>query len=215
VGGKKQKQVRGESLVDRVVDAALEELSARGYEGFCVEAVAERAGVNKTTIYRRWPTRVDLARAALARSADTFALPSDTGTVRGDLVSFMKSLRDFASSTQGRSLMRMLLADDREVADLAQSMREAKESIPREIVDRAVARGEIPRGTDATLVFDTIVAAVQHQVLFLRGPCDDRWIAQLVDLVVVGAEHSTNRPVRSLAKPKAKASTVRRSTRSQ
>lgn len=69
-------------LVDNVLDAALEQLSTKGYEGLSMEEVAERACVNKTTIYRRWPTKSELARSALAEHGGARPCDGPHGSLR-------------------------------------------------------------------------------------------------------------------------------------
>ncbi|MDB4941639.1 MAG: uncharacterized protein JWP97_1173 [Labilithrix sp.] len=190
------KQLRGERLVAVIIEAVLEEISTKGFEGLSIDDVAQRAGVNKTTIYRRWPTREDLARAALDQAADQLTERADTGSVRSDLVAFLRAFRDFATSPRGQTLMRMSLVESSSMQRLAREVRDEKECVPDDIVDRAIARGEVPRGVDAHLLFDTLVGAVHHRAMFgLRT--DDRYLGQLIDLVIAGA--------RGLGRPAARA----------
>src|SRR5689334_24223004 len=77
---------RSEQVVRRVLDAALVELARSGYHGFRMDAVASRAAVNKTTIYRRWPTRAALLTALVDRMRAPLRerpLP-DTGRLESD-----------------------------------------------------------------------------------------------------------------------------------
>jgi len=87
------KQLRGERLVTNVLEATIAELSRLGAENLSVESVAERAQVNKTTIYRRWPTPEKLVRAALLRIANEGILVPDTGSLRADLSKLIDMLR--------------------------------------------------------------------------------------------------------------------------
>jgi AcrR family transcriptional regulator len=176
-------------VVEKVLDATVEELSVKGYGALSIEDVAERAGVAKTTIYRRWPAKADLALAALKRFADEVVISVDTGTLRSDLISMLKSFRAFASSPRGQSLMRMMIAEGAtgDVARMAKKIRTSKESEPREVVTRAIARGELPRGTDARLVLDVLFGAVQHYLFFMQSRCTDQQLEQIVDLVLAGA----------------------------
>src|SRR5689334_1857024 len=79
------KQVRGDRLVAQVLEATLVELSRSGLENISVECIADRARVNKTTIYRRWPTPEKLVHAALLRVASEGIAVPDTGSLRADL----------------------------------------------------------------------------------------------------------------------------------
>ena len=198
-------QVRGDKLVDKVIEATLEELASQGYGSMSIEDVAVRAGVAKTTVYRRWPTKPELVLAALGCAADDAGIASnDTGSLRGDLIAMMRSFRDFASTPRGGSLMRMMLAEGTasEVAALARTMRKSRETKPRAVIRRAIARGELPKGSDPHLVLSTLFGVVQHYVLFLDEPCDDRTLDRLVTLVLDGATSGGARPVRGAASGK-------------
>ena len=71
-----------------------EELARDGFERLSVPAVAEAAGLNKTSVYRRWPTKADLVRAALTSSMGHDAPTVDTGTLRGDLLALFHEQGD-------------------------------------------------------------------------------------------------------------------------
>src|SRR6266487_2194893 len=76
---------RSRRVVDEILRATAEELSTSGYAGLRIEDVAARSGVNKTTIYRRWPRKSDLVSAALLHLWADEA-PPDTGSLREDLL---------------------------------------------------------------------------------------------------------------------------------
>lgn len=193
-----ERQIRGERLVDKVLEATVEELAARGYSAVSIEDIAERAAVAKTTIYRRWPTKPELVLAALGRIADDVTGAGDTGSLRGDLVAMMKSFRDFAMTPRGGSLMRMMISEGTcgEIASVARTIRKEKETAPRNVITRAIKRGELPRGSDAKLILDSLFSVVQQSVLFVDEPFDDRRIEQLVDLILLGAVNGGARPLK-------------------
>src|SRR6266496_3740796 len=89
-----RKRPGGRSARDRtaVLRAALEELIAVGYPSFSVEGVAERAGVHKTTLYRRWRNRENLLlEAMLEHGRENVPIP-DTGSLRSDLLAYAKAI---------------------------------------------------------------------------------------------------------------------------
>ncbi len=184
-------QLRGERVVQKVLEAAVEELSINGLAGLSIEDVADRAGVAKTTVYRRWPTKVDLAVAAMHQIADDIIQVQDTGSLRGDLMSILCSFRDFAWSPRGQGLIRMMMTDvmHAEISEFARRVREEKSQEPRNLVLRAIARGELPRGTDPTLLLDVAFSAVQYDLCFMHTPVTDAKIAQIIELVLTGAQH--------------------------
>jgi len=83
-----------------------------------------------------------------------------------------------------------------DVTKLALQIRKDNEMVPQALLTRAARRGELPRGTDARLIVDTLFAAVQNILLFQHQKCDDRKVAQLVDLVLTGAAHGGARQLR-------------------
>ena len=184
-------QLRGERVVEKILEATVEELSIKGVSALSIEEVAIRAGVAKTTIYRRWPTKVDLAVAAMRRVADDVIHVEDTGSLHGDLMVILKSFRDFAVSPRGQGLLRMMMTDitHAEIANFARRIREEKSHAPRSIVLRAIARGELPRGTDPGLLLDVAFAAVQHYLCFMQTPLDDTQLERILELVLTGARH--------------------------
>jgi AcrR family transcriptional regulator len=198
MAGRAAQQVRGGKLIDKVLEAAVEELAAKGYAATSFEDIAERAGVAKTTIYRRWPTKPELVLAALGCVAADVTSAGDTGSLRGDLVAMLRTFRDFAMTPRGGSLMRMMLSEGGagEIAEVARKIRKSKEAFPRAVITRAVKRGELPRGSDAKLILDLLFGGVQHYVIFISEPCTDRKIEQFVDLVLVGAQNGGARALK-------------------
>jgi len=196
-------QVRGERLVKKVLEVVLEELARVGYGALSIEEVALQAGVNKTTIYRRWPTKAELVQAACLELADEISVSPDTGSLREDLLEMLRGFRAFLESARGQSLSRMVLAEglDSEISRLARAVRDAKDAAPKRVIARAIQRGELPRGSDADLILHTLTGAIQHKVMFLGEHLSDRQLAQLVDLVLLGATQGgarrSVRPVRA------------------
>src|SRR6185295_9553640 len=101
---------RSEQVVRRVLDAAILELARSGHAGFRMEAVASRAEVNKTTIYRRWPSRAALVTAVVERMRTPLRespLP-DTGQLEGDLLEAFRRRFAFGRKVEGRAWARLL-----------------------------------------------------------------------------------------------------------
>lgn len=178
---------RSARVVSEVLRATAEEIGRVGYAGLRIEDVAERSGVNKTTIYRRWPTKVDLVTAAIQHFAEVPEAP-DTGSVRQDLLLLLRYSVARSSSTLGRGLLRMLQLERThpEVDLVAQQI--AREQLhPRHVVvRRAVERGDLPEGTDVELVVELVFAPVIKRIVFARSAPDD-FLESVVDLVLAGA----------------------------
>ncbi len=97
-----------------IYSATLQELAQADYGGLSVERIALRAGVNKTTLYRRWPTKAVLVHAALNSIADAFELETSTGSLQGDLLALARKMLTIAKSLEAQSLMRLRLLDQPE-----------------------------------------------------------------------------------------------------
>lgn len=179
-------------MVCRVLDAAIVELGRSGYAGFRMEAVASRAGVNKTTIYRRWPSRAALIAAVVNRMRTPLRespLP-DTGQLETDLVDAFTRRFTFGRKREGRAWARLL--EERhnpEVEAIVGDVVEERRNQWRLMVTRAIDRGDLPPGTDAQLLLDFVRAIVDS-----RGssrPLDAAWLSSAVRTVIAGARSGT------------------------
>jgi AcrR family transcriptional regulator len=182
---------RSARVVESVLGAALTELAEKGYVAMRVDDVAERAGVNKTTIYRRWPKKSDLVGAALrSLSEDDDGLP-DTGSLRADLLVLLRRRVRVAANPQKRAAARVLTAelDHPEVAEIAGTVRAAFRLPWVRVVERAIERRELPHGTDAQLVVEIISSAVSTRLFRWQEKLSDGYLRAVVELVVRGASN--------------------------
>jgi AcrR family transcriptional regulator len=184
-----RKQVRGELLVARVMTAALAEMARVGAESLSIEEVAARAHVNKTTIYRRWPTPSALARDALQCSLDTSSRSLDTGTLRGDIAAWVREFRDVATSRDMHTLLRLRFGGPVRgpFATLTKGLEKKKRARFTAILRRAIVRGELPRGTDTELLHDVLLGTLLYMVVFARRHSDARRLERALHLILGGA----------------------------
>jgi AcrR family transcriptional regulator len=182
IGGRSARVVRD------VLRATVEELALHGFSALSVESVAQRAQVNKTTIYRRWPTKGDLVRAAFMASAqEQYAAPAG-GPIRDVIVAGLMVTVDKLSTPAGRSIMRMMVSDDidADLLRIVEAVREARTAQLRALLDRAISRGELPRGVDQELLFSMLVGAVFYRLFVLRKSMPRVVVESLVDLALLG-----------------------------
>jgi AcrR family transcriptional regulator len=137
----------GAELEDAILRATAQELIESGYAGLTMDRVARRAGTNKNTIYRRWPTRAALGIAAYRQLAVAATPGPDTGELRGDALELLRRAnRNWSSPTGG--ILRALLAGARDdpqlLAQLQEHSTDAGSAAWLAILARAVARGEAP-----------------------------------------------------------------------
>lgn len=175
-----------------VLAAAIAELTRVGFAALRVEDVAARAGVNKTTVYRRWPTKPELVRDAIASIPNRLPDPPDTGALRSDLLALVDHVVQTVRSFEGEGMMRMMLAEraDPELTRIVADLRAQKERIPIAIVERAVLRGELPKHADPRMVIAVLIGAIHHRVFIQKTNPDAEFLSRLVDFVIAGAQHA-------------------------
>jgi AcrR family transcriptional regulator len=176
---------RGPAVVAAVLAAVRTELAETGFEGLSVERVARRAEVNKTSVYRRWPTREALVAAAMEGLLDDFGASPDTGSLRGDLHALAAPIAELAARPDGVALLRAALST---TASAAASRRmDAPGRSVFSIAERARARGEWRAGVDPQQTIFTLVGAIIHRTLLEHASPTGEWLDGLVDLVHHGA----------------------------
>lgn len=185
---------RSARVVRDVLAAALEVFAEQGYAGFSVDDVATRAKVNKTTVYRRWPTKADLVGAALISLRDQDPEPPNLGSLREDLVALLHQRATQMGTPARRAIMQALLVSNSEpeLQALTQKMRRVRPIIPRAVFQRAVDRGELPGDADAALITEALLGAVLART-WKRERLPHSFLTRLVDLVVAGAAAGSGR----------------------
>lgn len=181
--------VRGEPVVREVLAATLREVARAGYHGLRIEDVAALAGVNKTTVYRRWPTKQELLRdALLSITAESSSAPN-TGSLRTDLLALARRSIERAAKPEHQGVFRIFVAEgeDAELMAIVRALRAAFESVPREILAAAEARGEIAPGVDLRLLFEVLGTTLNWWTLFERASVDEQDLHRLIDLLLHGA----------------------------
>lgn len=183
------KQLRGEALEAEVFRAVLSEVSRVGYEALAVEQVAARAGVNKVTLYRRWPTKQELVQAALRHAVEQPPEKHDTGTLRGDLIELFQILRQQVRDPHLRAIHRVLF-DTRgsgPLGELVSALREEKDAQAMRVYERGMARGELPPDADPRFLHGVLFGAVINFELLQPPGVRELDMEALVDLVLAGA----------------------------
>ena len=182
---------RSEKARKAIMDAAAELLLARGLSAVSMDAVAERAGVSKATIYRWWPTKESLALDALYTEWATVQPgPRDTGTLRGDLLSLLRPWARLATSKPyGRvigALVTEAQTDPAFAAEYQQRVVEPRRDQARAIFRRAIERGEIRPDTKIEVAVDMVYGPLYHRLLHGHAPLNDRFVRDVVDLALAG-----------------------------
>jgi len=184
---------RSERARQAILEAASELLLARGLSAVSMDAVAERAGVSKATIYRWWPTKETLALDALYTEwATAVPAPRDTGSLRGDLLSLLRPWARLAGSRPYGRVIAALLTEAQTDPAFAEEYRqrvvEPRRDQARAIFRRAIDRGEIDPGTKTEVALDLLYGALYHRLLHRHAALSDRFVRDVIDLALAGIQ---------------------------
>jgi len=171
-----------------VLAAAKAELVANGYDAFSVARVARSAGVQKTTIYRRWHTPLRLIMdVVLATAGEAIPIP-DTGDLTSDLVRLIEQASQFLRSPAGRAFVMIgLQRDGRELVATQRGYWKRRFARFAVIFDRAIARGQWSAGGDHDLVVRMLIGTLWFRLFVSREAVSRRYINALVAAVLRGA----------------------------
>jgi AcrR family transcriptional regulator len=189
-GGGQRGRPRSQEADRAILTATLDLLASRGLAAMSIEEIAARAGVGKATIYRRWSSKGLLALDAFVTAfAEQQPLP-DTGTLRGDLIAALTAWVRAVTQTSMGSMLAGLVAEAQHDEELRAGWRdrvlEPLRSQHRIMLDRAIARGEIPATVDQEVVLDLFFGAAQHRLLLGHLPLTDDFIREVVDVILDG-----------------------------
>jgi AcrR family transcriptional regulator len=163
--------------------AALDLLVEQGYAGLTVEGVAARAGVGKATIYRRWEAKLDLVIDAVVHRCQEHVVSPDTGSLRSDLLEMFGAA--LAKYRRDGAVMRAFVAEQTRHPELAEAFQhmfvQERRAAMREVLTRAVARGELPATSDLDLLGDVGAAIIWHRFAVSGAPLTDDLPQRIVD----------------------------------
>ncbi len=181
---------RSERVVLEIMAATVAELAESGYRAFRMDAVSASAAVNKTTIYRRWPGKALLVGAAvewMRTFVHEVPLP-DTGSLERDLIDAFRRRVGIKERVEGRAWARLLAEkNDPEVESIIGAAVEERSGAWYAMVTRAVARGELPDGTDPRLLLGMLGAIVDGWNAKSPGRLEAGLLEAAVRTVVAGA----------------------------
>jgi AcrR family transcriptional regulator len=181
---------RSEKARRAILQAAADLLLDQGGARVSMDAVADRAGVSKATIYRWWPSKEHLALEALVDWASAGTPPSDTGSLRGDLLALVRPwVREIRRRKFGRVIAALIAeaqSDPRFAADYRRHYVEERREPMQAAFMRAIDRGEAPADLDIDVALDLVYGALYHRLLHGHAPLTDRFAQDVVDLVLNG-----------------------------
>ena len=172
-----------------VLAATLEVLAEQGYDGAELPEIARRAGVHPTTVYRRWGSKAKLVGEALLERSRTLTPTPDTGALRTDLERLLLDGAALVHTPPVRALFEVLLADSTDMSPEVAAARDrfwaAHLEEARGIVDRAVARGELPAGTDPAALIDLVIGPAVLRLRMMGQDLGPTEVSQIVTRAVI------------------------------
>lgn len=182
---------RSESSRTAILDAARELLLAQDLSSISMDAVAVRAGASKATIYRWWPSKELLALDALFSEWAPDAMQThDTGSLAGDLLALIGPWATRLASKPYGGVIAALISRAQSDPQFAEEYRtrfvEPRRDQARTIFARAIARGEIPPGTDVDAALDLLYGPFYHRILHGHADLTERFTRTVVDYVAAG-----------------------------
>jgi AcrR family transcriptional regulator len=180
-----------------ITEAVLCELAERGYARLSMEAVAKRAGVGKSALYRRWTSKKDMALAVVAEFSVGHAEFVDTGSLEGDIRESVEAIAQWLTHPRFSSILADLVAEmarSPELSDVVEDMigRPRRER-GRAILVRAIDRGEVAPDIDMELALDLLAAPIYWRLLVRDGSLEPGYLDGLTQMLVRALGASTGR----------------------
>jgi AcrR family transcriptional regulator len=180
---------RSEQAGRAILDAMSELLLEHGLADVSMDAVAERAGVSKATIYRWWSSKETLALEAVLRAWSAGEAPElDTGSLRGDLrailLPWVKRLRERPYGPVIAAFVTEAQTDPGFEEQYRTRFVGPRRDQGRAALARAAARGEIATGTNVELALDMLYGPIYHRLLHRHAPLTDRFAGDVIDAVL-------------------------------
>ena len=186
--------VKRVSITDALTRSFFEEWAQVGYGSLSLERVARNAGVGKAALYRRWSSKADMASDLLSRVGLALTETEDMGSLEADLRSLLFAFRRVLRHRTIRHVVVDLHAEITREPTLEAVVRpfvRARRSVSERVVDRAVARGELPDNVDRETVCDLMAAVLFWRLAVMAGRSDRRHVERLARMTAAAIRAAT------------------------
>ena len=183
-GGRTQRNRRA------VLAAALEELNLYGYGGLSAARIADRAGVHRTTVHRRWPDLGDLIVEALVDAAAAEIRMPDTGNIRGDLKSLLRSIAARIDTIESRARIKALISDSArspQIGAIGRAVWTTRFQVGETVIQRGIDRGELRDDIAPMTIFSMFVAPLYLRLLITDERLDHKFIDDVIRIGLDGS----------------------------
>jgi AcrR family transcriptional regulator len=179
--------LRGD-ITAAIRNAVMNELAEVGYGRLSIEAVARRAGVGKTAIYRRWNNKLEMVLEIVEDVAGRSVPLPDTGSFAGDLQLIMMIVSRALQHRIASQIIPDLMAEAARNPQIAETLQKAlrthQQAVGDKLVGQAVARGELPAGTDPEVAVDMILGPLYWHLAVSRTPLAEDYLERLTSAVM-------------------------------
>jgi AcrR family transcriptional regulator len=180
--------LRRPDVTRAIAAATFAELAEAGYGRLSIEAVARRAGVGKTAVYRRWPGKYEMVLDLVARAAVQVADAPDTGSLRGDVLAFLTGVDQALRHPLLSRIVPDLLAEAARDSEMFEALERRIGVVRRrnvaKIVDRAIERGELPADTDIDLGLNFLAGPLYLRIVINRAEPDPERLDRMADKII-------------------------------
>jgi AcrR family transcriptional regulator len=169
-----------------ILTAALELVGEAGIGGLSMDQLAQRAGVGKATIYRRWASKESLILDALRLATSPIPVP-DEGDLRADLIAYTDAIVERLGASSTSDVLPHLIAAscyDEQLRASLEDYTQSRQATLRRILKRGIERGELPPDTDVNLLVDVTLGPFFYRRLLSGVTVDRRFSHRLVDAVL-------------------------------
>jgi AcrR family transcriptional regulator len=174
-----------------VLAAALEELSLYGYGGLSAARIADRAGVHRTTVHRRWPDLGELIIEALTESAAADIRMPDTGNIRTDLKALLRSIAARIDTIESRARIKALVSDTArspQIGAVVRTVWTTRFQLGEAVIQRGIDRGELRNDAAPMTIFSMFIAPLYLRLLITDERLDHKFIDDVINLGLQGSQ---------------------------
>ncbi|GAB2470418.1 TetR/AcrR family transcriptional regulator [Streptosporangium sandarakinum] len=184
--GRRRNEAARRAILDVVVDLIGRDDDAP----VTIDTIAAAAGVGKQTIYRWWPSKGAVLLEAMTERADLDIPPPDTGTLAGDLETFLRATFHLAGQATMARLLRKVMVEaqlDPQMGEATRSFLARRRSALRGLFERAAERGETASGTDPDLLVDQAFGVLWYRILVGHAPLTEASATELAGALTAQA----------------------------
>ena len=179
---------RGNTVTSAIFEATLAELAEVGYSELSTARVASRAKVSKASLYRRWPNRAALVVDAMHHARLHHIEPPDTGSVREDLLGYLRAIADLLNGADGettRALMVQSVRDPELMSVVRSRFIDPGIATVLDVLRRGAVRGEVRPNALTHRIASVGPGLLRQQYMFYGAPIPDEVVRELVDNVLM------------------------------